>query len=55
MLPRAKYNAATAAQELGALLTEAGYTTRAAEVGRQIRSENGASAAADAIEEVLRG
>ena len=54
-LPRAKYNASSAAKELRALLSEEGYTTRAAEVGRQIRSENGASAAADAIEEVLRG
>jgi UDP:flavonoid glycosyltransferase YjiC (YdhE family) len=55
VLPRAKYNASTAAKELRALLREASYTTRAAEVGRQIRSEDGASAAADAIEEVLRG
>jgi rhamnosyltransferase subunit B len=52
-LPRAKYNAASAAKELRALLSEESYTTRAAEVGRQIRAENGASAAADAIEEVL--
>lgn len=55
MLPRSKYNAARAAKELRALLSEASYTTRAAEVGRQIRSENGAASAADAIEEVLRG
>ena len=54
-LPRAKFNAASAAKELRALLSEESYTTRAAEVGRQIRSENGAAAAADAIEEVLRG
>ena len=54
-LPRAKFNAASAAKELRALLSEASYTTRAAEVGRQIRTENGAVAAADAIEEVLRG
>jgi rhamnosyltransferase subunit B len=55
MLPRSKYKAASAAKELRALLSEASYTTRAAEIGRQIRSEDGASAAADAIEEVLRG
>jgi rhamnosyltransferase subunit B len=54
-LPRSKYNAASAAKELRALLADASYTTRAAEVGRQIRAENGAAAAADAIEEVLRG
>ena len=55
MLPRAKYNAASAARELRALLANESYTTRAAEVGRQVRSEDGATAAADAIEEVLRG
>jgi UDP:flavonoid glycosyltransferase YjiC (YdhE family) len=55
MLPRSKYNAASAARELRALLTDESYTTRAAEVGRQVRSEDGATAAADAIEEVLRG
>src|SRR5215213_118621 len=53
MLPRSKYNAASAARELRALLSEQSYTTRAAEVGRQVRSEDGAVAAADAIEEVL--
>ncbi|MBV8860003.1 MAG: glycosyltransferase [Acidobacteria bacterium] len=53
VLPRAKYGAASAAKELSALLSEASYTTRAAAIGEQIRSENGASAAADAIEEIL--
>ena len=52
-LPRAKYNAASAAKELRALLSDESYTTRAAEIGRQIRSEDGAVAAADAIEELL--
>ena len=55
MLPRSRYNAASAARELRALLADESYTTRAAEVGRQVRSEDGAAAAADAIEEVLRG
>lgn len=54
-LPRAKYNAASAAKELGALFSQASYTTRAAEIGKQIRSEDGAAAAAAALEEVLRG
>jgi UDP:flavonoid glycosyltransferase YjiC (YdhE family) len=54
VLPRPRYNAASAARELRALLTNESYTTRAAEVGRQVRSEDGATAAADAIEEVLR-
>src|SRR5215207_143363 len=53
-LPHSKYDAASAAKELRALLADGSYTTRAAAVGKQIRSENGASAAADAIEEVLR-
>jgi rhamnosyltransferase subunit B len=53
-LARSKYNAATAARELRALLADESYTSRAAEVGRQVRSEDGAGAAADAIEEVLR-
>jgi rhamnosyltransferase subunit B len=55
VLPRSKYNPASAARELRALLADESYTTRAAEIGRQIRAEDGASAAADAIEEVLRG
>jgi rhamnosyltransferase subunit B len=54
-LPRAKYNPARAAKELRALFADESYTTRAAEIGRQIRAEDGALAAADAIEEVLRG
>ena len=53
VLPRSKYNAASAARELRALLADESYTTRAAEVGRRVRAEDGASAAADAIEEVL--
>src|SRR5215212_2812111 len=46
VLPRAKYRAASAATELRALLADESYTTRAAEIGRQIRAENGAAAAA---------
>jgi UDP:flavonoid glycosyltransferase YjiC (YdhE family) len=53
VLPRAKYNAESAAKELRALLADESYTTRAAEVGRQIRAEDGAAAAADELEEVL--
>jgi UDP:flavonoid glycosyltransferase YjiC (YdhE family) len=55
VLPRSKYNASTAARELRALLGDESYTKRAAEAGRRVRAEDGASAAADAIEEVLRG
>ena len=55
VLPRPKYTAAGAAKELRALLSDESYTTRAAEIGGRVRSEDGAAAAADAIEEVLRG
>ncbi|HEX8558530.1 MAG TPA: glycosyltransferase [Pyrinomonadaceae bacterium] len=55
MLPRSRYDAAAAARELRALLSDEDYTKRAAEVGGRIRSEDGASAAADAIEEALGG
>jgi UDP:flavonoid glycosyltransferase YjiC (YdhE family) len=54
-LARSRYDAASATRELRALLTDESYTARAAEVGRQVRAENGTAAAADAIEEVLKG
>ena len=54
-LPRSRYNATTAARELRAMLDDESYTSRAAEVGRQVRAEDGAAAVADALEEVLRG
>ena len=54
VLPRSKYNAATSARELRALLGDKSYAARAAEAGRRVRSEDGARAAADALEEVLR-
>jgi rhamnosyltransferase subunit B len=53
MIARPRYNAATAIKELGALLARRGYSIRAAEVGHQVKNENGARAAADAIEQVL--
>ncbi|HWO24074.1 MAG TPA: glycosyltransferase [Kofleriaceae bacterium] len=53
-LARGKYTAASAERELRALLADARYASRAAELGRQIRAEDGAAAAADALEEVLR-
>jgi rhamnosyltransferase subunit B len=54
-LPRPKYNRESAARELRAMLGDKGYAERAAEVGRTVRGEDGASSACDAIEEVLRG
>jgi rhamnosyltransferase subunit B len=52
-ISRPRYNARNATRELEALLGNQTYFTRAAEVGRQVQNENGAGAAADAIEEVL--
>ena len=52
-LPRPRYNAAGATKELAALLGDRNYSTRAGELGLQVQKENGAAAAADAIEELL--
>lgn len=53
-LPRPKYRAARVASELDILLTKPEYASKASAVGRQIRNEDGAAAACDLIEEVLR-
>ena len=53
IIARPRYNAKTSARELNALLENPDYAARAAEVGQQVQKENGARAAADAIEEVL--
>jgi MGT family glycosyltransferase len=53
MIARPRYNARTATQELSAILEDRGMATRAAEVATQVKNENGARAAADAIDEVL--
>jgi len=53
MIARPRYNARNATRELAAILGNQGYFTDAAEVARQVQNENGARAAADAIEEVL--
>lgn len=54
-LPRKRYDAKSAAKELSLVLGDESYANRAAEAGRIVRSEDGAAAACDAIEEVLRG
>ena len=54
-LPRPKYNRESAARELRRMLNDKSYTEKATEVGRIVQSEDGASAASDAIEEVLKG
>ena len=53
VLPRQRYTAARAASELGELLSNLEYTQKAAEIGRRVRSEDGARTASDAIEELL--
>jgi UDP:flavonoid glycosyltransferase YjiC (YdhE family) len=54
MIARPRYNARRATTELAALLEQPDYATQAAAVGRVVQNENGARAAVDAIEEVLR-
>jgi MGT family glycosyltransferase len=53
-LARRKYKARRGAAELDKLLNEPAYAQKAAEVGRIVRSEDGAGAAADAIEAMLK-
>ena len=52
-IPRPRYNAETATRELKALLGNPEYFSRAAEIGQLVQKENGASNAADSIEEAL--
>jgi len=53
MIARPRYNARSATRELAALLTQPDHAIKAAEAGAVVQNENGARAAADAIEEVL--
>ncbi len=52
-MARPRYNANNATKELTELLNDAEYASRAAEVGKQVQTEDGARSAADAIEEIL--
>ena len=52
-LPRPRYDAATATNELRALFDNPRYAERAAEVAQVVRAENGAAVAVDAIERML--
>jgi UDP:flavonoid glycosyltransferase YjiC (YdhE family) len=54
MIARPRYNADNATKELRALLGNSKYADKAQEVRLEIQRENGASAAADAIEQLLR-
>ena len=53
-IPARRYTARRAERELRHLLDDAGYATRAAAVGAQVREEDGAARACEAIEEGLR-
>jgi rhamnosyltransferase subunit B len=53
-ISRTKYTAVNAARELDRLLADKNYAERAAKVGRQVQSEDGARTAADEIEKLLR-
>jgi UDP:flavonoid glycosyltransferase YjiC (YdhE family) len=54
-LPRAKYKADRVAKELDSLLGMPDYADKANELGKRLRSENGAATACDLIEQVLQG
>jgi UDP:flavonoid glycosyltransferase YjiC (YdhE family) len=53
-VPRRRFSARALERELTALLSDASYASRAAEVGKTIRAERGTTTACDAIESVLR-
>jgi UDP:flavonoid glycosyltransferase YjiC (YdhE family) len=53
-LPRAKYRATRVAKELDMLFTMPDYATKANEIGKLVRQENGAAMASDLIEQVLQ-
>lgn len=53
MLPRWRYNARSAAEELRILLSDARYEARTAGIGALVRAEDGVRSACDAIEEML--
>lgn len=53
-LTRAQFTPDRATRDIRKLLEDPGYAARASEVGAQVRQENGARAAADAIERLTR-
>ena len=53
-LSRKKYTVPNVVKELDSLLTNKSYALRAADIGRQVRSENGASKAVDEIESFVK-
>jgi rhamnosyltransferase subunit B len=53
-LPRPKYNSRSAERMLSLLLTDTSYKAAASAIGSKLRSENGADAAAKAIDTFIR-
>ena len=53
-IPRSRYTAGRAVEELRRLLEDTTYANRASKVGQQVRSEDGVEAACDAIEAALK-
>src|ERR1044071_2275802 len=53
VLSRPRYNADTAFAELRRVLDEPGYRSMAVDIGRRGQNENGAAAAADALQQAL--
>jgi UDP:flavonoid glycosyltransferase YjiC (YdhE family) len=53
VIARRDYSAATATEALSRLLDDPSYAARAAAVAARLSQENGASAAADIVEQVL--
>jgi UDP:flavonoid glycosyltransferase YjiC (YdhE family) len=54
-IPRQRYTPARVAAELRRLLGDPAYERRAAQVGEQVRQEDGVRVACDVLEEVLQG
>jgi rhamnosyltransferase subunit B len=52
-IPRSRYTLANVVRELNELLTNEEYRVRAAKAGEQVRAEDGARTACDAIEEMM--
>ena len=53
-IPRRRYSAERAANELRRLLADPAYARRAESIGRHVREEDGVGRACDAIEALLR-
>ena len=54
-LARGRYNEASATRELGRLLRESSYVENANRAGKVVQSEDGAGAACDLLEELMKG